>query len=148
MGGNTHRWPADPAERILPQIDVQSPGCWIWTGGRRNGYGRTTWNGRREYVHRAMWQMLVGPIADGLQIDHLCRVPLCCNPDHLEPVPPRVNVRRSSAGAVLRQRNASITHCPRGHEYSPENTLRIRGSRRCRECNRAQCKAQRERAVA
>jgi hypothetical protein len=151
--GNNHRWPVDQAERILPQIDVQAPGCWVWTGGTRNGYGRTTWNSRRDYVHRVMWEMLVGPIPDGLQIDHLCRVKLCCNPDHLEPVTPRVNVKRSSAGAILRRRNASVTHCPRGHCYSPENTLVISGHRRCRTCNREQCRARRqqvpaERAVA
>ena len=85
-------------------------------------------------AHRFAYELLIGPIPDGLQIDHLCRVPLCVNVAHLEPVTNRVNTVRGKAG--LRQRTK--THCPRGHAYDAANTRLYKGGRYCRACHLVQ----------
>lgn len=88
-------------------------GCWIWTG-RRHGsgrrYGGFTFRGRQVYAHRAAYELFVGPIAGGLELDHLCRNGLCVNPDHLEPVTHQENVRRGIGPTAL---NARKTDCQR-----------------------------------
>lgn len=72
--------------------------CWLWTGGDSgNGYGRLRWQGKRAGAHRVVYEVLVGPIPEGLQLDHLCRVTMCVNPDHLEPVTLKVNQERKKA---------------------------------------------------
>jgi hypothetical protein len=115
--------------RISDRMDLirvdESTGCWIWLGKRiNNGYGR--WIAGT--AHRAMYAELVGPIPCGLQIDHLCRVRLCVNPKHLEPVTSRENNRRKFA---------AFTHCVNGHPYDEANTyVRPNGRRDCRGCNR------------
>ncbi|MFC9891476.1 HNH endonuclease signature motif containing protein [Streptomyces pilosus] len=126
--------------------------CWHWTGSvNRGGYGRISvklddgvW--RPQSAHRAAYRIFIGPIPDGLELDHLCRVRKCCNPWHLEPVTKTVNVRRGLApvtsGSWLRAR----THCPQGHPYDEENTAKRNGRRHCRTCDRA--RAQRNRAKA
>ena len=81
------------AERIYPRI-VESDGCWIWTGAIRNGYGAVGIGRHVEYVHRWVYQDLVGEIPDGLVIDHLCVNRACANPEHLEPVTRAVNNAR------------------------------------------------------
>lgn len=121
-------------ERLAMYIDYQGDGCWVWHGAcNRKGYGNvrvggTTGDRRMALVHRVVYTLLVGPIPDGLQIDHLCCNPPCCNPAHLEVVTSRVNTRRASA---------KHTMCIHGHEYTPENTYRQLGNgrRRCRTCN-------------
>jgi hypothetical protein len=103
---------------------------------QENGYGRISRGGRRAAyipVHRAAWELAGGTIPAGLEIDHLCRNRLCCNPAHLEPVIHRVNVLR---GEGLAARNAVKTHCPRGHPYNETNTRYSAGRRHCRTCAR------------
>ena len=71
-------------------------GCWLWTGGiQPKGYGTFRFRGKHYLAHRAAYEMFVGPIPDGLEIDHTCCVRHCVNPDHLEPVTPSENVLRS-----------------------------------------------------
>ncbi len=108
--------------------------CWLWTAAdNNNGYG-VFWNGERQtYAHIFAYVLLVGPIPENLEPDHLCRVRSCVRPFHLEPVTHLENVRRGKAGAW----QAAKTHCPSGHEYSTENTYICRqGGRACRTCNR------------
>lgn len=108
-------------------------GCWLWLGGiyPTSGYGH--WG--RVPAHRRMYETLVGPIRPGLEIDHKCRVRLCVNPAHLEPVTHKENMLR---GNTFQRRNALKTHCYRGHAFTFENT-RVRTvqgntSRACRKC--------------
>lgn len=114
--------------------------CWVWKGGqgggRKGGYGIFTRipGEKHESAHRIAYELLVGPIPEGLHLDHLCKTPLCVNPDHLEPVTPAENNRRSDS---LTAKNLRKTHCPRGHEYTEENTYRDkRGHRQCLTCRR------------
>jgi hypothetical protein len=107
--------------------------CWLWTGVPTSaGYSQFRIDGPRVKTHRFSYKMLVGPIPPGLQLDHLCRIRHCVNPDHLEPVTQAENIRRGQAGA----HNATKTHCLVGHAFTPENTYVHQGQRRCRTCRR------------
>lgn len=73
--------------------------CWLWTGKQhKKGYGLIQVRGKRQRAHRYVYEQLVGPIPEGLEIDHLCRNKPCVNPDHLEPVTLRENLRRYYSG--------------------------------------------------
>jgi hypothetical protein len=123
-----------PEERFWPKVDAEGD-CWEWTASKFfDGYGMFWGPDGHMRAHRFAWETLVGPIPDGLQIDHLCRNRLCCNPDHLQPTTHRVNVLRGEGPAAV---NARKTHCKRNHEFTPENTAeRSEGGRRCRQCHR------------
>lgn len=118
-------------------------GCWLWTGAlTESGYGRLRYGGRMVRAHRLAYELTVGPIPEGLELDHLCRTRACVRADHLEPVTHQENVRRGSLWAV----NGSKTRCPAGHEYSEANTYRSDGDKRhCRTCRRVREAQRRER---
>lgn len=120
-------------DRFWPKVDA-SGDCWLWTGATIRGYGVIWVNETRRAgrAPRVAWELLVGPIPDGLTIDHLCRVPLCVNPDHLELVTAGENSRRNPAAPWSRK--ARQTRCKRGHEFTPDNTQRHHGRRSCRRC--------------
>lgn len=106
-------------------------GCLIWQGATTEGYGRINLNGSLRLAHRVAYEAAVGPIPEGMSLDHLCRVRACINPAHLEPVTSRTNTLR---GVGVTAVNARKTHCDRGHEFTEANT-RLRGGRRyCRAC--------------
>lgn len=126
---------ADHLARFMAKVTVSSDGCWLW-GSTVNSAGYGVFSiGRfgRIYAHRWSYEHHVAPIPEGLVIDHLCRTPLCVNPDHLEPVTQRVNVHR---GVSLAASYAEATHCVNGHEFTEANTYRRpdNGSRCCRRC--------------
>ncbi len=115
-------------DRLERQIEYcPTSGCWLWIAASARGYGRVDVNGKLSQAHRVVYEILRGPIPDGLQLDHLCRVRCCVNPDHLEPVTLAENVRR---GIYL------TTICKRGHKWTPENTYIVpqTGARQCRTC--------------
>lgn len=107
-------------------------GCWNWTGAIGHwGYGNLKWDkdGKYKRAHKLAYELVIGPIPEGLVLDHLCRNRACCNPSHLEPVTMKENLHRGLQG--------NKTHCPHGHPYSPENTwIEKNGTRHCRECHR------------
>lgn len=124
-------------DRILQRVTVDDPsGCWLWAGPvTHDGYPQMSGSGRSTtYVHRVMYELCVGPIPDGMQIDHVyergCRHRHCINPDHLEPVTGLENVRRG------KRHNANKTHCKRGHALTPDNVrMTSHGSRACLTCD-------------
>ena len=109
-------------------------GCWEWQGSRTpDGYGRINSGGRGVPLpaHRVSYELHVGPIPEGFEIDHLCKNPGCVNPAHLEAVTHKENIRRGLSPAAL---NARKTHCVNGHEFTSENTKIERRGRKCRTC--------------
>jgi hypothetical protein len=124
------------SERRFWEHVVKTETCWIWTGlvaKRYPKHGGTT-------GHRYAYRLLVGPIPSGFHVDHLCRNPMCVNPDHLEPVTPQENKRRETE---------SRTHCKNGHRFTPESTYLHKGYiRQCRPCDAATSRAYRSRKKA
>lgn len=129
-------------ERLASRITVDDNGCWIWTAARTGkGYGMCWHASRFGLAHRAVYELLVGPIGIGLQLDHLCRVRECVNPDHLEPVTPSENVKRSSTT------NADL--CRNGLHPWPENSrARPDGRPICHPCELAGRERRRDRTQA
>jgi hypothetical protein len=135
MQGHGSRRPL--ADRLWSRVDKRGPDeCWEWMGGH-NGHGYASigiTSNSRIYVHRLAYELEVGPIPDGLEIDHLCSNRLCVNPAHLEPVTRQENQRRYAE---------TVTHCKHGHPFDEANTYRqpITGKRECRRCDaiRHQC---------
>jgi hypothetical protein len=84
-----------PVGRFMGRVEKTSD-CWLWTGGKtKNGYGSFyPKKGPSKYAHRWLYALVRGPIPEGMQLDHLCRVRHCVNPDHLEPVTMQENLRR------------------------------------------------------
>jgi hypothetical protein len=118
--------------RIVTSIERNENGCWVWQKKINNmGYGHMGVQRKLVYPHRISYVAFVGPIPDGLVLDHLCKNPPCCNPDHLEPVTERENLRRGDGWPGV---NARKTHCIRGHAFDERNTRIEAGSRKCRAC--------------
>lgn len=126
MGKNTH------AERFWTKVDKTESGCWVWTSAfYQNGYGAFWLNGKSRLAHRVAYEMVAGPIPDGLQLDHLCRRQACVNPAHLEPVTAQVNTLRNSSPSAI---NARRVECIHGHPFDLANTYVYKGHRQCRTC--------------
>lgn len=131
-------------ERFVEDIAFEPmSGCWLWIGQRlsdRHGgpsYGRIAQDSKRVPAHRLFYITERGPIPEGMVLDHLCLMPCCVNPFHLEIVTDAENKRRE-----IMRRKREQTHCKRGHEFTPENT-RVFGNnqRECRQCARDRASA-------
>ena len=119
--------------------------CWLWAGASTNGYGVASVGGRRPKgrqvrIHRAAYEALVGPIPDGMHVDHLCRVRNCYNPAHLEAVTQAENNQRSNALRTYERK----THCAAGHPF-PDVPLASGIQQKCRECGRLKAARYRQR---
>lgn len=139
----------NPGERFWAKVGAtDSQGCWPWLGHKLpdTGHARFWLDGRTISAYRFGYELLIGPIPDGLVIDHLCRNPQCVNPKHLEPVTSRENTLR---GLSLPAQHAAKTHCKQGHPFDATNThwYLKRGIpvRRCRACDRETMRRLRER---
>lgn len=110
----------DRAVQLYEQFGPDA--CWPWPEEQLSdsGYG----------PHRGIYVAVLGPVPEGLELDHLCRNRACVNPGHLEPVPRVVNLAR---GNTIVRANLAKTHCPQNHEYTPENTY-LRKEGRHRDC--------------
>jgi len=119
-------------DRILDKI-TYFDGCWEWTGSLdQNGYGMVRWQGPTRRAHRVIYELVRGPIPDGMEIDHLCRNRCCVNPDHLEVVDHRTNTLR---GETIVAKWAVRTHCHKcGSLLEPKSRVR----RFCRVCKNRQ----------
>lgn len=134
----------EPLDERLWRYVAPDPnsGCWLWTGACINtGYGVLQHEGKVLLAHRISYELYHGGIPDGLDLDHKCRVTFCVNPSHLEPVTHQENCRRGISPIRSKEYFASITHCPKGHEYTEENTYRHlhksgHTKRQCKECTR------------
>lgn len=134
------KWPRLVMERFWSKVD-KSGDCWLWTGCTQPpGYGRFRIEPRTVYAHRFAYEELVGPIPDGLVLDHLCRTPACVNPEHLEPVPQRVNIERGARNGMQGR-----THCVNGHEFSGHNLIATSKGRVCRACKNERGRAYKQR---
>lgn len=119
------------------RYQVVESGCWEWTLSLfSSGYPRVWSNGRSRRAHRVSYEQAIGPIPEGLVLDHLCRNIHCINPSHLEAVTNRENILRGEGHAA---RNARKTHCPKDHEYNMENTYyhAKTNNRQCKICREA-----------
>lgn len=122
-------------ERFWSKVEVGV--CWEWTRAKINGYGVYQLDGRLRSAHRLAWEALVGPIAEGHVLDHLCRNAACIDPDHHRSVRQRVNALAGFGPSAV---NAAKEYCAYGHEFTADNTYRYmklgQMVRACRACNR------------
>lgn len=134
-------------ERVMQYVDKNADGHWYWTGyvsiptkGSNSwGYAQCrNEEGRKEPAHRVVYRLHGGVIPEGYEVDHLCKVRHCVNPEHLEAVTKYENMMRGNVGAAINKRK---THCIRGHELAGENLyVTPYGGRVCVECRRARYK--------
>lgn len=137
-------------ERLTRASEEREDGCVVFTGYvDKQGYGRISHGEKREkqLVHRVAYELHIGPIPEGMQIDHLCFTRHCVNPAHLEAVTPMVNNMRSSSPSRF---NAEKTHCHNGHAFTAENTYyrQDRRGRLCRACGAARARTYKARRAA
>lgn len=125
-------------ERLNEKCEsVTESGCIIWLGSTcKGGYGNFLYNGKIDKAHRVAYIMKNGEIPEGLEIDHLCRVRSCVNPDHLEAVTHKENCERAIS------HNSLKTHCPKGHPYSGDNLYLNKkyNKRDCKICQKERVK--------
>jgi hypothetical protein len=135
-GGSRHR-------PLSSMYEVTESGCWLWVGQTSaDGYGKVTVAKRSWRAHRLIYTIVRGGIPDGMQLDHLCRVRNCVNPDHLDPVDARTNLLR---GETLAAANAAKESCKNGHPLAGDNlAVYADGQRRCRECARINNRARQQ----
>jgi hypothetical protein len=118
--GNKNAVAKDLLYKILNRL-VKADDCWVYPPNETTGYSRIMHDRHRQMTHRAVYEILVGTIPEGLQLDHLCRNRACINPDHLEPVTKQENLAR---GNGVMAKNARKTHCKNGHEFTEQNIYR------------------------
>jgi len=131
-------------ERFNSKYTKSENGCWLWTASvSTGGYGNFSLDGGTHPAHRVAYEANIGPIPDGLELDHLCRTRNCVNPNHLEIVTHIENVRRGNSGLYQR----SKTHCKKGHPYFGRNLYIYPGGskRACKACVAASARRHRKR---
>lgn len=127
----TWRWRGMSYEERFQDRTLKTDTCWLWQGClNTGGYGQMKDNGKFILVHRYSYERDVGPIPEGLTLDHLCSVRHCVNPTHLEPVTKGENSRRGIVKRGLK------SHCVNGHDLSINRRAPRPGVFWCLACNR------------
>lgn len=134
----------DRVLHYLTKVSIHpTSGCWLWPGRKMtNGYARVVIYRKDRLLHRLVYELLNGALDEGLSLHHTCETPACVNPQHLEPCTHSEHRARHGgyeklAAASARTRRER-SHCAKGHEYTPENTIVSPGSwRKCRICDNA-----------
>jgi len=118
---------------VLSRLDItDGNSCWIWTGGKCNGYGSTTLKSKSYLVHIIVYEYFMGPVPEGLDLHHKCENSLCANPNHLESLTRKDHIHKGNSPFAV---NARKTHCIHGHEFTFSNTyVTPDGRRQCVEC--------------
>lgn len=120
-------------ERFYKKVEKDTAGtCLLWTAGKAGkGYGYFWHEGRMKRAHKVLWEHENGPVPDGFDLDHLCRVRHCVNPDHLEPVTRSENNKRGSSTRL-------VNKCRRGHVILNDSDFYYdkKGRRECRMCRK------------
>ena len=130
--GKDRKYQHGNAQKRFYRFMNKSDGCWLWKGFvGKNGYGQFTENSKTILAHRWSYENSYGKIRKDREIDHLCRNRGCVNPNHLEAVTCKENIRRGETGKWQRDK----THCPSGHSYELAY-VRPNGHRSCRICNK------------
>ena len=133
FGPHPKDWNGTPEERFWRNV-YKTPNCWFWIGASSSGYGTLRINGRIEKAHVVSYRFHFGEPPKGRFILHRCDTPQCVRPDHIYAGTPAENQRDRARGGIG-DCGPFKTHCPQGHEYTPENTLiRKEGWRSCRAC--------------
>lgn len=136
-------------ERFFEKVSLEESDCWLWKGARaKAGYGTFNLGRRGEgYIasHVFTYEMLFGPVPDGKELDHRCRVTCCCNPWHLEAVPHLINFLRGRHPSAL---TIQTQTCKRGHAMEEANILRNSAGNQCRMCTRLRKRVAYKRAIA
>lgn len=108
--------------------------CWEWLASLdKDGYGQFRHGKRMVKAHRMSYELFVGAIPMGMEIDHLCQNKKCVKPSHLQAVDHRTNMARSRSFSGV---NSRKTHCVNGHEFSEDNTYLWNGWRSCKQCGK------------
>lgn len=130
--------------RFVSQIVIdEEKGCWVWIGATdTSGYGHAKWKGQTLSVHRIVWLIHNGESPpENMQLDHLCRVRSCCNPEHLEVVTPGENLRRGNSPSAIAAR---ADQCRNGHRLSESRYISPSGKKMgCRLCRNERARQRR-----
>jgi hypothetical protein len=110
---------------------IKTDSCWLWTGKMDDGYGRHGFRNKQYLVHRMVFAVLKEKIIDNLQVDHLCKVRNCLNPEHLEQVTSKENTRRGLSKLF----NTDPDLCPYGHDYDVDLPGKILGGPMYKHCS-------------